>query len=64
MAKVKYYRLECVEYDNEPKEGEFRIATAAVISCSFCYNMIDGMGGPGGEIVMCDNCFFYTKLRN
>lgn len=63
MAKIKYYRLEYVEYDDEPKEDEFRIATAAVLCCDFCCNTIDGMNGGNEKIVMCEDCFNFTKCE-
>lgn len=54
MADVEYYELATVAYDN-PKPGEFRIASAALITCGLCSKTISGMGGPGDGPV-CKPC--------
>jgi len=41
-----YYRLERVDVP-DPMPDEFRIVTAAVMSCQTCGRTIDDMGGPG-----------------
>lgn len=43
---LEYYKLVKV-VEEEPPEGELRIATACVWLCSLCHEVIDGMGGPG-----------------
>jgi len=51
MSKPDYYELTPV---HTQKEG-FRFASAALIVCSLCGEMIDGMGGPGHGAV-CLKC--------
>lgn len=54
---VKYWKLFPVEYDeNDPN----KIATAAILKCSFCHETISGMNGPGTN-VMCEKCHDVCK---
>lgn len=48
---LEYFRVEHVKIPPQ-KPGEFRIMTAAVISCGLCGRFIDGMGGGGTFICM------------
>jgi hypothetical protein len=48
---LRYFYL--TEYVEPPERG-FQLATAAVMFCGLCGDMIDGMGGPGPNI--CDRC--------
>lgn len=51
---VRYYEPRLVEI-KPPAPGEFRFATAAVLSCGLCGGAIDGMDGPG-DGAMCERC--------
>lgn len=51
---LRYYELQEVVIE-PPKPGEFRMTTAAVLSCGLCGGVIDGMGGPGDGAV-CERC--------
>jgi hypothetical protein len=51
MTTIKFYELTEVNYKTEDQ----RIATAAVLQCSLCGVMIDGMGGPGHGAI-CQSC--------
>ena len=52
MPTIEFYELVKRQIE-EPKAGEFRIATAAVWTCAMCREIIDGMGGPGnGELCL------------
>ena len=51
MDKPLYYLL--VPYRESDRAKEF-MATAAILNCEGCGEMIDGMGGPGGAI--CVEC--------
>jgi len=57
---VVYYELKKVVID-PVKPGEFRLASAACVTCSTCGGYIDGMGGPGNAPV-CVRCA--EVLRN
>jgi hypothetical protein len=56
---LKYFELREVIIE-DPKPGEFRLETAAVLSCSLCGTMIDGMGGPGDGAI-CLRCGAVVK---
>lgn len=56
---TQYFELKTIRI-HEPEEGELRIATAAILSCSLCGQTIDGMGGPGDGAI-CYRCG--TELR-
>lgn len=49
-----YHELRRVEIP-AVKPGEFRILSAAVLSCGLCETVISGMGGPGSGVI-CDRC--------
>ena len=51
---LEYFQLSKVTVQ-ETEPGEFRLVNAAVLSCSLCGRMIDGMGGPG-EGAICLPC--------
>jgi len=60
----EYYELKPVY--PAPKDGGTIFATAAVLSCSLCGSMIDGMGGPGHGAV-CLKCapeMVHGRLRS
>ena len=59
---IEYYELRKVTI--QPiKPGEFRMATAAVMSCGFCGGCISGNGGPGrGNI--CVRCAEVVQKGN
>lgn len=50
---TEYYELKKVTIE-PPKEGEFRIVNASLLTCSLCGTMIDGMGGHSGAV--CIKC--------
>jgi hypothetical protein len=51
---LEYYELQKITIE-PTKPGEFRLVTAAVVTCGLCGGMIDGMGGPGCGAV-CVRC--------
>lgn len=55
MEPIRYYQLGRLITVAPPAAGEFRIATAAILSCGLCGTVIDGMGGPGDGAV-CQRC--------
>ena len=59
---IEYYEL-VLRRIEPPKEGEFRITTAAVWSCTICHEVIDGMDGPGRG-TLCKSCGDKIKTGN
>lgn len=56
MAELPIEFYELTKVIIEPmKPGEFRISTAAVMSCGLCSRTISGMGGPGDGAI-CTEC--------
>lgn len=53
MSAIKFYELNLVTIKDDP--NGFRFATAAILGCGLCGEVIDGMGGPGNGIV-CIRC--------
>jgi hypothetical protein len=53
MSDLVFYELQKITIKEDP--NAFRIATAAILSCGLCGEMIDGMGGPGDGVV-CVKC--------
>jgi hypothetical protein len=43
---LEYYELQRITIP-DPEPGEFRIASAALLTCGLCGTTIDGSGGPG-----------------
>lgn len=62
--RVEYYDLDRVTIE-PAKPGEFRIATAALVTCGLCARTISGMGGPGhGSIcIPCGDALVRGELR-
>ena len=54
-SPTEYFELGDLISISPPKPGEFRLSTAAVMSCGLCDTVIDGMGGPGDGAV-CRRC--------
>ena len=64
MSETVFYKL-VKEVIAPPKDGEFRICTAAIWSCQLCGETISGMGGPGsGEIcVQCGDDMLAGRMK-
>ena len=48
------------------RPGEFRLATAAVLSCGLCGSTISGSGGPGHGVICrpCGELLLAGRLRS
>lgn len=53
MSEIKYFELTPVTIKDDP--SGFRFASAAILGCGLCGEVIDGMGGPGNGSV-CERC--------